>query len=134
VTLQPTTATCDATNQYNIYPHLPTDMPGVIVPMLVPDQEYCRADWSNDVWSCMRLSKLMSAGVSSGSGASPSRYCMTCLVVGLPLEWRSPPPRPARPHRRLRHRARHRRVWLLAGRPTTSFSTPPHGHTAGSGL
>jgi len=58
-------------------------MPGVIVPMLVPNHGYCRGDWSNDVWFCMRLSKLMSAGVSSGSGASPSRYCMTCLIVGL---------------------------------------------------
>ena len=74
----------DTINQYTSSScHLPTEMPGVMVPMLVADHGYCRTDWSKDNWLRMRLNKLMFAGASSGSGASPSRYCMTCLMVGL---------------------------------------------------
>uniref|UniRef100_A0A0E0Q3N8 Uncharacterized protein n=1 Tax=Oryza rufipogon TaxID=4529 RepID=A0A0E0Q3N8_ORYRU len=64
--------------------HLPDKMSGVIVPKLFPDHGYC-ATYGSTPSLCIIASKLefRVAGVNSGSGASPSRYCMTCRMIGL---------------------------------------------------
>uniref|UniRef100_A0A0D3GLX9 Uncharacterized protein n=1 Tax=Oryza barthii TaxID=65489 RepID=A0A0D3GLX9_9ORYZ len=64
--------------------HLPDKMSGVIVPKLFPDHGYC-ATYGSNPSLCIIASKLefRVAGVNSGSGASPSRYCMTCRMIGL---------------------------------------------------
>uniref|UniRef100_A0A0D9WV74 Uncharacterized protein n=1 Tax=Leersia perrieri TaxID=77586 RepID=A0A0D9WV74_9ORYZ len=66
--------------------HLPDKMSGVIVPTLFADHGYCATYGSNPSF-CIIASKLelSVAGVNSGNGASPSRYCITCLIKGLSL-------------------------------------------------
>uniref|UniRef100_A0A0E0LGV8 Uncharacterized protein n=1 Tax=Oryza punctata TaxID=4537 RepID=A0A0E0LGV8_ORYPU len=57
-----------------------------IVPMLVPEGGYDSVYGLNPS-SCIKetMLKLISMCVSSGSGTSPSRYCMTCCMLGLML-------------------------------------------------
>uniref|UniRef100_A0A0E0LGW3 Uncharacterized protein n=1 Tax=Oryza punctata TaxID=4537 RepID=A0A0E0LGW3_ORYPU len=64
--------------------HLPDKMSGVMVPKLFADHGY-RATYVSNPSLCIIASKLefRVAGVNSGSGASPSRYCMTCRMIGL---------------------------------------------------
>jgi hypothetical protein len=66
--------------------HLPLDR---LVSKLLTDADdedvlLTMANESNP-WFCSSASMLMPmcAGVSSGSGVSPARYCMTCLMLGL---------------------------------------------------
>nr|CAB3493065.1 unnamed protein product [Digitaria exilis] len=58
-----------------------------MVPMLTAVDDACDADMTNESNPSLRISasmlKLRCAGVSSGNGMSPSRYCITCRMLGL---------------------------------------------------
>nr|CAB3498045.1 unnamed protein product [Digitaria exilis] len=58
-----------------------------MVPMLTAVDDACDADMTNESNPSLRISasmlKLRCAGVSSGNGKSPSRYCITCRMLGL---------------------------------------------------